>query len=217
TIHVANQELRAVIRYLHRVNDPAGGGALTDSELLGRWIAHRDEAAFEVLVWRHGALVLNVCRRLLPQGPDAADAFQATSLPLARRAGWIGKRGSVAAWLSRVAYRTALAAREQTDQRARREKPLIELPAPAPPADRAWRELRPMLDEEVNRLPEKYRVPVVLCYLEGLTNEQAAQQLGCPKGTVATRLAWARERLRERLTQRGLPSSAGLVGGLLSQ
>jgi RNA polymerase sigma factor (sigma-70 family) len=196
---------------------PTGSDALTDPELLERWIARRDEAAFEALVWRHGTMVLNICRRLLSQEHDAEDAFQATFLVLARKAGSIGKRGSLGAWLYRVAYHTALAAREKTARQARHEQPLVDLPAPAPPEDEAWRELRPVLDEEVNRLPEKYRVPFVLCYLEGLTNEQAAQQLGCPRGTVGTRLAWARERLRQRLSRRGLALSSALLDGMLSR
>jgi RNA polymerase sigma factor (sigma-70 family) len=213
---VANQELHAVIRHLYRVAGPEGRGALTDPELLDRWVAERDGAAFEVLLWRHGTMVLNVCRRLLTQEPDVEDAFQAAFFALARKAGSIGKRGAVGAWLYRVAYRTALAARARAAKRARREGPLVDLPAPAGEEVAAWRDLRPVLDEEVDRLPEKYRAPFVLCYLDGLTNEQAARQLGCPKGTVATRLAWARERLRERLTRRGLARCGAPLGALLS-
>ena len=121
---MANQELRAVLRSLHRAAGPSGGGPLTDPELLERWVARRDGAAFEVLVWRHGPMVLNVCRRLLPQEHDAEDAFQAAFFALGRKAGSISKRCSVGAWLYRVAYRTALAARVRAAKRARREKPL---------------------------------------------------------------------------------------------
>lgn len=185
-----------------------GQASVPDAQLLERFLKQRDQAAFELLMWRHGGLVLNLCRRVLHDEHLAEDAFQLTFVTLAQRAETIGKGESVASWLYKVAYRHALRVRSQAGQRAEREEPLGDLPLPGrepDPADAAaWRELRPLLDEEVNRLPEKYRTAFVLCYLQGLSNEEAARQLGCPKGTVDSRLARARERLRQRLAGRGL-------------
>jgi RNA polymerase sigma factor (sigma-70 family) len=212
---MTNPDRSPVTRYLRRMLGPPRGGGLTDSQLVERFVAQRDQAAFEVLVWRHGPKVLGVCRRVLRHEQDAEDAFQATFLVLVRKAGSIGKRQAVASWLYRVAYRVALRARAVAGKRAARETPVADVPA-AEVADPAWGDLRPVLDEEVNRLPEKYRAPFILCYLDGKTNEQAARELGCPKGTVLSRLAWARARLRVRLTRRGLGLSAGLTGAALA-
>src|SRR5262249_4735029 len=154
-----------------------------------------------------GLLVLNVCRRVLRDEDDAEDAFQATFLVLARRARSIRRGESLGSWLYKVAYRAALAARAAR-KRAGRRTPLADLPAPEPADDPVGRAPRPVLDEEVSRLPDKYRAPFVLCYLEGKTTDEAAEPLGCPRGTVGTRLAWARERLRSRLARRGVALSA---------
>lgn len=199
--------LPAMVQYLRKVVVPRSSG-LTDGELLQRFIATRDESAFELLVWRHGAMVMQTCRRLLDNLHDAEDAFQATFLALARKASAVHRREAVGGWLHRVAYRTAL--RVRPDGR-RRLLPLeVDWPAPEV-ADEDWRSLRPVLHAEVNRLPTKYRAPFVLCYLEGRTNEQAARQLGCPKGTILSRLARARTLLRSRLVRRGVTlSAAGL-------
>jgi RNA polymerase sigma factor (sigma-70 family) len=188
---------------------------LSDQQLLDRFVTDRDEASFEVLVWRHGPTVLNVCRRMLRHEHDAEDAFQATFLILARKARSIGKRQAVGSWLHRVAYRVALRARSQGMARVGRETPMVTEPADASSLDPAWRDLRPVLDDEIDHLPAKYRAAFVLCYLAGKTNEQAARELGCPKGTVLSRLAWARQHLRKRLTQRGIGLSAVLMGGSL--
>jgi RNA polymerase sigma factor (sigma-70 family) len=184
-----------------------------DAQLLERFLHGRDEAAFELLVWRHGPMVLGVCRRLLANPHDADDAFQATFLVLARKAGSIGKRGSVGSWLYKVAARVARRARSAARRRAVREQPAenLALLDPRAPADPVWRELRGVLDDELGRLPEKYRAPIVLCYLEGRTNAEAAQQLRCPPGTIKTRLAYARRLLAERLVRRGLALGAALV------
>src|SRR5262249_52426989 len=123
---------------------------------------------------------------------------------------------SVASWLHRVAYRVAVEARRQAARRSAREVPVMEHHFTRPGEDAAWSELRAVLDEEVCRLPQKYRAPVVLCYLQGESNVEAAREPGCPGGTVVTRLAWARRRLRKRLTQRGLSATTGLpAAGLL--
>jgi RNA polymerase sigma factor (sigma-70 family) len=211
------EPLRILLRRLRHAADPDGEAALSDAQLLERFVARRDEAAFELLVWRHGTMVLNLCRRLLRQEHDAEDAFQATFLILARKAASIGKRESCASWLYKVAYRVALNARSGLAARAARERPCPpDLPAAEAPDDLAWRDLRPLLDEEVRRLPEKYRTAFVLCCLQGRSHAEAAQELGCAPGTVLSRLARARERLRQQLLRRGVCLSAGLLAAAVA-
>ena len=188
---------------------------LPDAALLDRWVAKRDEAAFELLLRRHGAMVLGVCRRMLRQEQDIEDAFQATFLLLLRKAAGIRQRNALGPWLHKVAFRVALRAR---DARSRRPDPAVEEPAaPLEPDELLWRDLRPVLDEEINGLPERYRLPFVLCNLEGRTNQEAADTLGCPVGTILSRLHWARGRLRTRLERRGVTVSAVLLAVLLEQ
>src|SRR5215831_16543290 len=203
--------LPALLYHL-RWSVPARVGELSigDVDLLGRFVDSRDGFAFEALMRRHASMVWNVCRRVLQDDAHAEDAFQAVFLTLVRKAHTIGRRASVAGWLHKVAYRVALEARRQVARRVAREVPVMDHHLTRPGDDAACRELRSVLDEEVCRLPEKYRAPVVLCYLQGRSNAEAARQLGCPSGTVVTRLAWARRRLRQRLTQRGLSASGGL-------
>jgi RNA polymerase sigma factor (sigma-70 family) len=215
---MATDPLRTALHHLRRTLGAADAG-VSDGELLQRFVADRDEAAFELLVRRHERLVLGVCRRVLHDPHDAEDAFQATFLVLARKAAGISARDSVAGWLYRVAYRVALRARAGAAGRHEHATPdLSAVPAPDD-ADRAaaWRELRPLLDREVGRLPEKYRVPVILCYLESRTYEEAARQLGCSRGTVSTRLTRARELLRRRLTRCGLALSGAVLALLLAE
>jgi RNA polymerase sigma factor (sigma-70 family) len=208
---MAEAQLRSLLRHLHR---RAGGpwAGLNDGQLLERFLRHRDEAAFEVLVWRHGPMVLGVCRRVLRREHDAEDAFQATFLALARKARSMNKRESVAAWLYKVGYRVSLAA----NTRAARERSCPDLAAVEARPEAGDAELRRLLDEEVNRLPDRYRVPFVLCCVEGRTIAEAARELGCPCGTVGTRLARARQRLRTRLARRGFGLSAGLLAAPLA-
>src|SRR5919201_6075575 len=207
-----------ILCHLRRGGGFAGGGPTRrDADLLGRFVDSRDGLAFEILVRRYASLVWNVCRRVLHDDADAEDAFQAVFLTLVRKAHTIGRRASVASWLHKVAPRVALEARRQAARRSAREVPVMEHPFTRPGDDAAWRELRPVLDEELCRLPEKYRAPVVLCYLQGMSNAEAARELGCPCGTVVTRLAWARGRLRKRFTRRGLSASAGLLAAALLQ
>jgi RNA polymerase sigma factor (sigma-70 family) len=202
-----------VLHYLRKAVAPEVG-SLTDAELLERFVDRRDEAAFELLVWRHGGMVWSTCRRLLRDAHDAEDAFQATFLALARQASSISKRAAVAGWLHRVASCTARHARAAALRRARHEKQAAcRVPTAADEADGS--DLRDLLDEELNRLPERYRLPLVLCYLEGKTNEEAARHLGCPKGTVLSRLARGRQRLRDRLIRRGLALPGGALAVLL--
>jgi RNA polymerase sigma factor (sigma-70 family) len=210
--------LRTLMRQLHRLVRGGSGDAPDDAELLRRFAERHDEAAFEVLVWRHGPMVLNVCRRLLHREQDAEDAFQATFLVLARKAAAISRRESVGGWLYRVAYRTARRAQAHLARRAEHEAAGLDVDPAGPAGEESLgRDLRPVLDEEISRLPEKYRLPVLLCYLEGRTNEEAACELGVPKGTIATRLAWARQQLRERLTRLGVTVGGAALAVLAEQ
>ncbi len=185
-------------------------GALGDGELLERFATRRGEAAelaFAVLVERHGPMVLRACRAGLGDPHAAQDAFQSTFLVLARRAGTLWVRDSLGPWLHSVACRTAAGARVAEGRRRaleRRAAGRAEARATDPPGD----EVGPALHEEVERLPERLRRPVVLCYLEGLTHDEAADRLGCPVGTVRSRLARGRDRLRRGLTRRGLAPAA---------
>lgn len=211
-----DNRLHSVLRYLQRRLGTAGAGGLTDAQLLERFTRDRDEAAFEVLVWRHGTLVWNVCRRVLAREQDVEDAFQATFLIFARKAGSVGRGAAVASWLYKVAYRIALDARARNARRHRQE---IQTPCERArdiAHEAVWRDLRPVLDEEVNALPETYRRPFVLCYLEGKTNAEAAAELGCSPGTIFSRLAWARQRLRNRLTRRGVTLSTAALATVIA-
>ncbi len=199
--------LAAVLPHLRRL--AAGTDGAGDAQLLERF-GGGDHDAFSALVRRHGPMVLAVCRRLLPEPHDAEDAFQATFLVLVRKASDVGRPERLGNWLYGVAYHVALKARRR-DSRRRSQKPLTDVPVEGGIADLVWRELRPVIDEELSRLPEKYRTPVVLCYLEGVSKRAAARRLGWPEGTLSVRLHRAREILRRRLTRRGLALSAGVV------
>jgi RNA polymerase sigma factor (sigma-70 family) len=192
-------------------------GEEADGQLLERFAAQRDEAAFAALVKRYGPLVLGVCRRVLFHEQDAEDAFQATFLVLVRHARSIRKPDSLGSWLYGVAYRIARRAKGVRARRAVQEVNLPNIAAPESCPDWLVRDLRGVLDEEVDLLPPKYRLPFVLCHVEGKTNEQAARQLGCPVGTVLSRLARARGRLRARLTRRGLALRANLLAAALAK
>jgi RNA polymerase sigma factor (sigma-70 family) len=226
---VTDRHLGSALEHLRLLAGDLTADRLDDVELLGAFVATRDEGAFALLVRRHGPLVISVCRRVLRNGHDADDAFQATFLLLARKAGSIRKGSSLASWLYGVAYRVALEARAKGNRRRAREKPAMSvLPdiaqAESSPSAAGLaaggqnlpdEELREVLDDELDRLPQKYRAPVVLCYLQGKTNEEAARILGCPKGTVLSRLSRAREQLRRRLVRRNLALSSGAVTAVL--
>lgn len=194
-------------RLLARRRETIGEG-VSDSELLQRFTRDKDEAAFELLVWRHGSMVLGLCRRAIRDEQLAEDAFQAVFLVLARKAGAI--RGNLGGWLFKVARRVA--------GRALRNRPtvqpVVEIATETPNITTERAELTAVLDAEIARLPERLRRPVVLCYLGGHSTEEAARELGCPRGTVLSRLATARKYLAERLTRRGitLPGSLALAG-----
>jgi len=168
-----------------------------DAELLGRFLERGDPAAFEGLLRRHGPMVLGVCRRIA--GPDAEDAFQATFLVLVRKAGSVSPRGAVGAWLHGGADRTSLDARTRRSRIRQREGHPMEAEPPAPPADDGARELLPLLDREIARLPAGQRDAVILCELECRPRHEAARLLGVPEGTLSSRLAAARKRLARRL------------------
>jgi RNA polymerase sigma factor (sigma-70 family) len=210
-----------VVQRLHNLLALGVAAEQGDVDLLSRFTAHGDAAAFAALVRRHGPMVLGVCRRLLRDATDADDAFQATFAILVRKAASLSHPERLAGWLFQVAYRTARRARSARARRNSLELPLEDLPIDAPIAEFVWRELRPIFDEEVTRLPEKLRLPVVLCLIEGRTKRAAAKLLDWPEGTFSSRLQRARELLRGRLARRGVtvPSSAltlALVQGTTS-
>lgn len=199
--------LASFIGRRRRLVEPRGGG-LGDADLLKRFATERDEAAFEVLLWRYGPMVLAVCRRMLRREQDVEDAFQATFLTLVRKAKSIARREALGGWLQQVAYRIGLRARARAKRDGILDEERVESATAGTEAESDWREL---LDQEVQRLPRRYRTPFILCYLEGKTHAEAARLLACPPGTIASRLAWARERLRARLTARGLALPATLA------
>jgi RNA polymerase sigma factor (sigma-70 family) len=202
------QHLRSVLR---------DGAGLTDGQLLADYLSRRDEAAIAALVRRHGPMVWGVCRRVLHNYHDAEDAFQTTFLVLVRKAASIASRELLANWLYGVAHQTALKARATAAKRKGREGQMTETPEPAITQQDPWRDLQPLLDEELSRLPNKYRSVIVLCDLEGKTRKEAAGQLRCPEGTVAGRLARARVMLAKRLTRRGVVLSGAALAAVLSQ
>lgn len=210
--------LRSVLEHLRKLTGPARVRELSDADLLERFRLRREEAAFTLLVQRHGPMVLAVCRRVLGDLHEAEDAFQATFLVLVRNAAAIRKQESLAGWLHGVASRIAHKARMRSARQ--RARPLGTLPSIVrddPSEKLAAAELRAALDEEIERLPDKYRMPLVLCYLADKTHEQAADELGWPKSSVTARLARARELLQRRLRQRGFTVPAGLLAALLTE
>jgi len=212
-----NGQTNRVLQHLNRVVLQEEIDALTDAELLVRFLSEQDEAAFEAVLHRHGPMVLNVCRRVLRHTHDAEDAFQATFLVLVRKAASIGQRELLANWLYGVAYRTALEAKSSKARRHAKETQVNEMPQPEVRQEDSWQEVEPCLDQELHRLPEKYRIPIVLCDLEGKTQKKAAVLLGWPEGTVSGRLFRAREMLAKRMARYGLAISAGTVAGALTQ
>lgn len=199
-----------ILQLIRRTVEDRRVRELPDQELLRRFHAQQDEAAFHALLRRHGPMVLDVCHGVLSNEADAEDAFQATFLILAHKAGSIRKAASLGSWLHGVAYRTALKARAQAATRHKHETRTPERQAPESPG-LSWQEVRQVLHEELHGMAECYRVPLVLCYLEGITQEAAAAQMGVAKSTLRERLERGRELLRGRLVRRGLGPAAVLV------
>lgn len=188
-------------------------GDLSDRQLVERYLSGGGSAAFEAIVRRHGPMVYRVCWRTLQKGEDAEDAFQATFFLLARKIRAVRNRDSLAAWLHGVAYRIAIKARSLSTARLRHERQAAAIPA-VPPVDISGGEIRVVLDVEMDRLPEKWRLPLILCYLEGRTQDEAAAQLGWSKSTIRRRLDDARTALAQRLGRQGF-GPATLFAALL--
>ncbi len=208
-----------VLRQIRRLFDEGTLSGLTDAQLLERFVAGRDEGAFAILVERHGPMVLAVCRGVLKDINGAEDAFQATFLVLFRKAGGLRVGGSLGSWLYRVAYRIAIRANAVAARRRERsweEGAMADRAAPPGTAE-IDRELLPMIHQEIDRLPDRYRAPIALCCLEGLSYEDAARQLGWPLGTVGSRLARAKDLLRSRLARRGITATSVALAALLSR
>jgi RNA polymerase sigma factor (sigma-70 family) len=215
---MAGGPLNSVLRHLRRLVGGPPVVELSDRQLLERFHRERDESAFAALVERHGGMVLGVCRRIVQNREDAEDAYQGTFLVLARKAGALRWQDSIASWLHAVACRVARKIRCRTIRDSVRAS---QLPAPGtapdPIGDLTCRELELLLDEEVQRLPQRYRAPLVLCYLEGKTRDEAAELLGWSVGALKGCLERGRELLRRRLVKRGVALPTALVGAWLLQ
>ncbi len=212
---MSTAQMSGLLQHLHAAFDRDGAG-VTDGELLNRFLRHRDDAAVTLLVRRHSSMVWGVCRRLLHSHHDAEDAFQATFLVLVRKAASVVPREMVANWLYGVAHQTAVRIRATAAKRGVRERQGMDIPDPAQDETRAD-DLLPLLDQELSCLPERFRVLLVLSDLEGKTRKEVAQQLGCPEGTVASRLMRARTMLAKRLARQGFAVSEASVACVLSQ
>jgi RNA polymerase sigma factor (sigma-70 family) len=213
---VAGETLGDVLRRIGRLAGLQGVLSLTDAQLLERFVVGRDEPAFAALMVRHGPMVLGVCRQLLHDADQADDAFQASFLVLARKAGSIQRRTLLSAWLYGVAHKVAARLRGRARKRQSRETSGVDLASVAATVEPEPPELPPLLHQEVQRLPDKYRNPIILCYLEGKTHEEAALLLHWPLGTVKGRLARARNLLRARLTRHGVTASEGKMATALA-
>jgi RNA polymerase sigma factor (sigma-70 family) len=213
---MATTSTNRVLRHIREMVAAENIGKLSDQLLLERFTHHHEEEAFGELVRRHGPLVLGVCRRLLGNLHDAEDVFQATFLALAQK-GHLIRSDSVGSWLYQVAYRTALRVRARTSNRASHERQAALHQPSDPLAEVTGRELLSVLDEELQHLPDTYRTPLLLCYLQGLTQDEAARQLGWSLRTLRRRLEQGRQRLRLRLSRRGLTLSAALVAAGVGQ
>src|SRR5262249_1843076 len=211
---MATTQLNKFIQHVRLMLGRSEAEGATDAQLLELFLRKRDKTAFEALIRRHGQMVWGVCHRVLRNVHDAEDAFQATFLVLVRKAASVrSPEKMLGNWLYGVAYRTALEARHAVRKRRAKE-------AKAPPRTQepdTWADLRPALDHELARLPDKYRLLIVLCDLEGKTRKEAARQLGFPEGTIASRLARGRVLLARRLSRHGLSLSGGMLGVVISQ
>jgi RNA polymerase sigma factor (sigma-70 family) len=210
-------QMNGVLRHVRRAALLRDGGGMTDGQLLESFLTGREEAAFEVLVRRHGPMVLGVCRRVLHNVHDAEDAFQATFLVLVRKAASLLPREHVGNWLYGVAYHTALKARAAGVRRRTKEAQVRHMSRREPLTEDTCQDWQPLLDQELSRLPDKYREAIVLCDLEGKTRREAARQLGIPEGTLSGRLTTAHRKLARRLAGHGFTLTVGAVAAVLSQ
>jgi RNA polymerase sigma factor (sigma-70 family) len=209
--------LNRLVRHVRRAALMRAPCVLSDGRLLESFLVCRDEASFAMLVKRHGPMVLGVCRRIIGNLHDAEDAFQAVFLVLARKAGSIVPRDLVGNWLYGVAYRTALQARDRLGRRRARERQVKDMPQPTVAPEFDLRELHDTLDQELTELPDKYRVPIVLCDLEGRSRKDVACVLKIPEGTLSSRLATGREMLARRLARHGLVLSGAALAAALAE
>src|SRR6516225_9461382 len=209
---MSSAQVSVVLRYNRKLATARQDGELPDKQLLSRFVRFRDEAAFAALLRRHGAMVLGVCRSVLRNLHDAEDVFQAAFLVLARKAGSIHRREAVSSWLHRVAYHLAVDAQADAARRRVHERRVSTMPSADPLLDLSLRELRGVLNEELQRLPNEYRAPLVFCCLEEESLDEAARLLGWSRWTVKGRL----QRGRERLRRRSLELSAGLFAAVAS-
>jgi RNA polymerase sigma factor (sigma-70 family) len=214
---MVTNEMSEVIQHLQRAVFSWEGVGLSDGQLLKDYISRREGAALATLVRRHGPMVWGVCRRVVRNDHDAEDAFQATFLVLVRKAASLASPELLANWLYGVAHQTALKARATTAKRRVRERQVTEMPEPAVTERDLWNDLLPLLDQELSRLPNKYRSAIVLCELQGKTRKEAARQLGVPEGTLAARVARGRVMLAKRLARHGPAVSGGTLAVVLSQ
>jgi RNA polymerase sigma factor (sigma-70 family) len=213
---MTNNPMRRVLQQVRRAGLVEDAAAQSDGLLLESFVRRRDTAALEVLVHRHGPMVWGVCRRVLRSHHDAEDAFQATFLVLVRRASSVVPRDRVAGWLYGVAHQTARKALATAARRKTRERQVDPMPEPEAAEQAPPDELLPLLEQELCRLPDKYRIPILLCDLEGKTRKEAAAQLGWPEGTVAGRLARARATLAKRLARQGRPLAGAALATILA-
>lgn len=214
---MATKQLNGFMERLRRAALVSDGCALSDGQLLECFVNRREEAAFEAIVRRHSRMVWGVCRRLLPSRHDAEDAFQATFLVLVRKAASLAQPELLGNWLYGVAYRAALEVRGANAMRRTKERSLRDVPEPAACATESCLDLRPLIDRELSWLPEKYRVLIVLCDLEGRRRKEVARQLAIAEGTLSSRLATARTMLAKRLARHGVALSGAAVATALAQ
>ena len=207
---MTNSQLDPVLQHIRKLASVHPIEGRTDLQLLQQFASAGDQAAFAALLQRHGGMVLGVCRQVLHHLHDAEDAFQATFLVLARNANSIRKGSALASWLHGVAYRIAMKAKRDAARRRVKEGQVRSMQSTNPSGDLAWREVQALLHEEIQRLPQAYRSAFVLCFLEGRSRAEVADQLGLKEGTVSSRLARARKQLQERLSARGVALSAAL-------
>jgi RNA polymerase sigma factor (sigma-70 family) len=213
---MATNYMSEFIQHLRKAVLLRDGVGLTDEQLLEDYLNRREQAALEALVGRHAPMVWGVCRRVLGNHHDAEDAFQATFLILVRKAASIASPKLLANWLYGVAHQTALKARATAAKRRARERQVAPMPEPAATEPDLWDDLQRLLDQELSRLPDPYRVAIVLCDLEGKSRKEAARQLGVPEGTLAARVARGRVMLAKRLGRHGLVVSGGTLAAVLA-